>query len=219
MFHHHYYFWHLVTRLGESGIVLPVAITAAIWLLVDSREPRSAWLWLVPLGVAASITTVTKLAFLGWGIGSATFNFTGISGHAMFSAAIYPVLLRILLRKAPRPWPAAGIAAGYALAVLIAVSRVVVHAHSWSEVIAGFVTGGLASACALTLMSIEPAHHSSRWLWLGLASWLVVMPLKASPSVTHDIVTRVAIRLADREQPYRRSDLFRPPHETPIRGG
>ena len=109
MFHHHYYwtFWHLVTRLGESGIVLPVAITAAIWLLVDSREPRSAWFWLVPLGVAASITTVTKLAFLGWGIGSATFNFTGISGHAMFSAAIYPVLLRILLRKAPRPWPAA----------------------------------------------------------------------------------------------------------------
>jgi membrane-associated phospholipid phosphatase len=202
-------FWHLVTRLGESGIVLPAALAVAVWLVISSHQPRSAWFWLVPLGIAAGLTTITKLAFLGWGIGSATFNFTGISGHAMFSAAIYPVLGRTLLGKSAPPWPRIGATTGYVLAIVIAISRVMVHAHSWSEVIAGFITGGLASACALALMSSNPPRVSSRWLWGGLAGWLVVMPLHASPSVTHDIVTRVAIRLADRDQPFIRADLYR----------
>ncbi|CAN5605752.1 phosphatase PAP2 family protein [soil metagenome] len=202
-------FWHLVTRLGEAGIILPSAIALAVWLTISSRQPRSAWLWLVPLGLAASLTTVTKLAFLGWGVGSATFNFTGISGHAMFATAIYPVMVRTLLGKLPPPWPIVGALVGFAIAALVAVSRVMIHAHSWSEVIAGFLVGGMASACALMLMASNPPRLSSKWLWAGLAGWLVVMPLRASPSVTHDIVTRVAITLADRDHPFSRADLFR----------
>lgn len=204
-----WHFWHLVTRLGESGIVLPATLVVAAWIAISSHRARTAWAWLLPLGVAATLTTITKLAFLGWGIGSATFNFTGISGHAMFSAAIYPVLGKMLFGRSDRPWPTVGVAAGYLLAIVIAVSRVKIHAHSWSEVIAGLATGGLASACALALMSAVKQRLSARWLWAGLAGWLVVMPLHAAPSRTHDIVTRVAIKLADRDHPYTRSDLYR----------
>jgi membrane-associated phospholipid phosphatase len=209
----HYYghqaFWYTITRLGESGIIVPTAIVTALWMAFTMRQTRSAWFWLVPVGIAASVTTLTKLAFLGWGVGIASLDFTGISGHAMFSAAIYPVMVRTLLGKTRPPWPLLLVLSAYAFAALIGVSRVMIHVHSVSEVVSGFAIGSAASLSALMLISGNTPRISSRWLWAGLASWLVVMPLRAAPSTTHDVVTRIAIKLADRTEPFSRADLHR----------
>ena len=94
-------FWHLLTRLGEMQILLPAALLAMLAMFRrPEARPLAGW-WGVFLMTAALITTASKVAFMGWGLGSAELDFTGISGHAMFAAAVYPLLIRVFdLREA-----------------------------------------------------------------------------------------------------------------------
>ncbi len=205
--------WYAITRLGEAGIVLPVAVALGAWLLVSARSMRLASSWFVPLAFAAVVTTISKVAFIGWGVGIASIDFTGFSGHAMFAAAIYPLLgyamTHHLHARGHRRVHTLSLAATYGLAALIAVSRVKVGAHSWSESIAGFALGSAASGCALWLT--EHARHRVKGVWLGVAlsSLLVTLPVHASPSMTHNLVTRLALTLSQRSVPYEREDMHR----------
>jgi membrane-associated phospholipid phosphatase len=204
---------HWFTRFGEAEILLPVAIAVAVWMILSSRSARTASTWLVPLGVAATITTISKIAFIGWGIGIASINFTGFSGHAMFSAAIYPVLAHAftthLRQRGETRVPQLAIAAAYLFAAAIAYSRVRIGAHSYSEIVTGYALGAAASGSALWLMGHGLHRMPVRWAVIGLVGWMVVMPLKAAPSQTHGVVTWVALTLADRDRPYTRADLHR----------
>jgi membrane-associated phospholipid phosphatase len=201
-------FWLFVTRLGEAQILLPAALLLSAWLARRvAGRPLVQW-WLALLAAAAAITTATKLAFLGWGIGIAAIDFTGVSGHAMFAAAVYPLLTAALSAPHAPGWRRLAIGCGYALALLVAVSRVVVGAHSASEAVAGFALGGLASAAALWF-GHPPAARTPLLLSMGLAAWLSLTPVHAPPSNTHGIVTRLALALSGRDQPYTRHDLLK----------
>ncbi|HEY0858568.1 MAG TPA: phosphatase PAP2 family protein, partial [Albitalea sp.] len=193
--------WLLVTRLGEAQIMLPAALALCWWLARRAEARPLVQRWLALLALAAAVTTITKVAFLGWGIGSAALNFTGISGHAMFSAAVYPPLLYLIAVRRSPLWRRGAWLAGCALALVIGVSRVVVGAHSGSEVIAGLVLGGAASASALWMT--QQRHAPVPW-WLpaGVAAWLLITPVQAPASVTHDMVTRLALTLSGRTQPH-----------------
>lgn len=200
--------WHLVTRLGEAQILLPTAILAAGAMLSRSDgRPMAMW-WMCLLGAAVLLTTASKIAFIGWGIGSAELDFTGISGHAMFAAAVYPLLLGTLASGASHRARCVTMIAGAGLAILVGVSRIVVGAHSASEVMAGLFVGGTVSAIALAFVHLPRA-------WLGplvpsvVVCWLAVMPLHASTSQTHAMVTRLSLMLSGRSAPYTRRDLHR----------
>jgi membrane-associated phospholipid phosphatase len=201
--------WRWITRLGEAGIVLPIAAALAVWFVLSARSIRPAWAWGVAFGVAGLVTTASKVAFIGWGIGIAAIDFTGFSGHSMFAAAVYPVFARALAETAPPRWRAWVIACGYALAALVAVSRVPVGAHSVSETLSGFALGAAASGTALWLIGRPALRVSVRWLALAVGGWLALAPSHASPSRTHDMVTRLALTLSQRSVPYRRADLHR----------
>lgn len=201
------HFWQVVTRLGEAEILLPASLLAALALLrrAESR-PLAAW-WVALLGAAVVLTTASKIAFIGWGIGWPALDFTGISGHAMFAAAVYPLLLKMLAsgRSTRARWLALG--AGVALALLVGVSRVIVGAHSVSEVVAGLLVGGAASAGALMLVRLPPTRLGPA-LPATMAVWLALMVLHAPASRTHSTVTRLALKLAGHATPYTRNDLF-----------
>lgn len=202
-----------ITRLGEADLVLPVCAVLALWLLISARSVRLASSWLVPLTLAIGVTTVSKIAFLGWGIGIASIDFTGFSGHSMFAAALYPMLAFAMtnhLRSEPgNRWPAFALAFGYLLAAAIATSRVRLGAHSVSEALAGYALGAAASATALWLVSHARHRFPALWLSIALAGWLAVMPLHAAPSRAHGIVTQIALKLSNRSVPYTRHDLHR----------
>jgi membrane-associated phospholipid phosphatase len=201
-------FWLVVSRLGEAQILLPAALLLSAWLALRvAARPLAQW-WLVLLGGAAAITTATKLAFLGWGIGIAALDFTGISGHAMFAAAVYPLLTAALGSSDHPRMRGLSIALGYGLALLVGLSRVVVGAHSMSEALAGLLLGGLASAAALRL-GHPPAARTPLLLSATLALWFMLTPVHAPPSNTHGLVTRLALALSGREHPYTRHDLLR----------
>ena len=200
--------WPVVTRLGEVQILLPATLALCLWLAWRPRaRPLVGW-WLALLAVATFVTTLSKIAFLGWGIGNATLDFTGVSGHAMFAAAIYPLLLGAVFAQQPVGWQRVAVGIGAALALLVAVSRVKVGAHSVSEVLAGMAVGGLVSAWALSRGHL-PRVRVPMLLPLALAAWLAVTPAHAPPSQTHGWVTNLSLSLSGRDRAYTRLDLRR----------
>lgn len=194
--------WPWVTRLGEAQVLLPLAVAAAGWLGWQGQA-RLAWRWMGALAAAILLTTVSKLAFIGWGVGSAQWDFTGVSGHAMFASATLPLLAWTALRG----HRLAG-AAGVVIAGLVACSRVEVGAHSVSEAVIGFALGSAATLVAVS----GPALVRLRvpvWVPVGVLAGLLLAPLAAHPLPTHDWVTRLSLQLSGRTHPYTRHDLHR----------
>jgi membrane-associated phospholipid phosphatase len=203
------YLWHLFTRLGEAQILLPTALIVVATMLrrADAR-PLAAW-WLALLSVATLVTTASKVAFIGWGIGWPRLNFTGISGHAMFAAAVCPLLLGTLAARASRVGRYLAVATGGSLAVLIGVSRVVIGVHSVSEVLAGLLVGGVASTAVFALVRRLPGGVVGPAVPAVILLWLVLMPLHAPASTTHSLITSISLTLSGREVPYTRTEMLR----------
>jgi membrane-associated phospholipid phosphatase len=200
--------WQLFTRLGEAQILLPAMLVALLWLVVSERATGPALWWLVGTGVVAVLTTVSKVAFFGFEVGYAPLDYTGISGHAMFAAAVLPVLAAVAGGAATRQWRVGAIVVGYALALLVAYSRVRVGAHSVSEAVSGCVLGSIASALVLRWCPL-PLARPPMWLAAVLALWMLSLPLSAPPSQTHDWVVSLSLAVSDRAEPYRRWQMHR----------
>ena len=201
--------WHLLTRLGDAQILLPAAALTLFALLARASTRRLGFLWMALIIVATVITTASKVAFIGWGIGWADINFTGVSGHAMFAAAIYPVLMVTFFSGRWRGADRWSLVLGCALALVVGLSRVKVGAHSWSEVLAGWAVGGAVSAVALTL-SQTSAIVLRPIVPALLLAWVAVMPFKLHASPTHSYVIRLAVAMSGNETPFTRSDLLHP---------
>ncbi|CAN5186757.1 N/A [soil metagenome] len=217
-------FWPLFTRLGEAQILLPLVALAALWLWLGAGQGALARRWLLAVGCAVALTTASKLAFIGWEVGVADWDFTGISGHAACSAAILPMLGWLLVCGRAKPVRRAGVLGGFALAGLIAWSRLAVDAHSSSEAISGFVLGSVASWIALSGLSLARAADNMpfasaagsataapRWLQTAVIASLLVLPFSAPRSQSHDWVTALSVRLSGRGQPFMRHELHRQP--------
>lgn len=195
-------FWELLTRLGESQILLPAMAAAMAWVWWAGR-PGLALRWLAATAVAAALTTLTKVAFFGYAIGYAPLNYTGISGHAMFAAAVWPILLLVVVPPRTtrrRDWT---VGLGYALAAVLAYSRVRVGAHSPFEAVVGFLLGALASSWVLQ-HGFDLPRRAPAWLGAALALWFAALPPTAPEAPTHDWVIGLSLAISDQPEPYRR---------------
>jgi hypothetical protein len=200
--------WDVIARWGQVEWVAPAITGMAVAYLLRGRETLGSGL-LVGFLMAALITACTKVAFMGWGLGSALLDFTGISGHAMCAAAIYP-LLGASLKCDDVLDERATIAAGLAVALVIAFSRIQTQAHSASEIVAGLALGG-----AVAWTAVRRGGPPPRLLPPGVV--LVTMGLVAAwPSTAgsvpgaHSVLTRAALALSGRAVVYTRADLHRP---------
>jgi hypothetical protein len=63
-----FHLWYSITSLGGAAVTLPLAIAISLWLALGYSWRMAAG-WLLLLSVAIGVVTVTKLAFLGWGVG------------------------------------------------------------------------------------------------------------------------------------------------------
>lgn len=212
--------WTNITRFGEAGIVLPMAALGAV--VIASRFGARAMLraGIAPLVIAIALSLATKIAFLGFGIGNARWDFTGVSGHATLSAAVYPVLMFVLLPARP-PWGRiVGVVLAYGFAAAIALSRVQLHVHSWSEAFTGLINGTAASAIAIAWLSRRDVRTSpaptARLAMLAVCAWVAVMPHRTPWLRAHDLVTRLALQVSGRSTPYTRGDLHRGIAPAPI---
>jgi membrane-associated phospholipid phosphatase len=199
--------WHFITRLGEAQLLLPAALWACLTLVNQPTTRLISVRWLQTLVVGASLTLGSKLAFIGWGLGSAKFNFTGISGHAMFAAATYPFLTVTVACQLPSQWKRAALVMTFLLVVLICLSRIVVLAHSISEVVAGFLLGITVSAHAVCHFRL-PSFKLNFYVPLILALWFLVSPLHTPQIQTHSMVTNLALFLSGHIKPHTRDEML-----------
>ena len=178
-----------------------VAITA--WLALNRAWRLVMW-WIVLFIGGMGLVVATKIAFVGWGFGIRSLNFTGFSGHAMRATAVAPVFFYMLLQSSSRYYKAVGILAGLGFGALIGYSRLVVHAHSVSEAVTGCLLGGLIALIFIGIIN-QCRLEINRWIIV-----LSVAVLLASPSIppapTQRWITMTALYLSGHSAPYTRAN-------------
>lgn len=200
-------FWHTFTFLGDSGFLSPAALLMAAWLFFH-RDMRAAWRWMLMFGACGFAVMASKLAFMGWGIGSAALNFTGFSGHTALATSVWPALLWIAASQTPRGWRVAAAALGWCVAIGIGISRLALDAHSVSEVAAGALLGTMASAGFVWLQEASPhSPHGRRWPLAAVAT-VMAFALHGRPAPTQEALEVIAAKLGNRARPYTREDLL-----------
>ncbi|PKV43567.1 PAP2 superfamily protein [Janthinobacterium sp. 61] len=187
------------------SVMGPAGVAIALWLLV-SRQWRLVLSWSLWYGGGLALVVLSKLAFMSWGVGSSALDFTGFSGHAMRAGAVFPVLMYVLLQRAEPRWRDAGVLIGVAFAVLVAISRVVVQAHSVSEAVSGCVLG-LALALGFMWNARGVVNFAvSHALALASMVLMVALSFKAEPMPTEQWLQKLAMLLSGHERVFSRED-------------
>jgi membrane-associated phospholipid phosphatase len=204
-------FWLIVTGLGDSGFLLPAALGMAIWLAIDRSTRPAAVHWVLLFGTCGLVVMLSKLAFLGWGIGSARFNFTGFSGHTALATSVWTVVFWLAAMRAAPSLRILAAIMGWAWGLAVGVSRLALEVHSTAEVVTGVVLGTVVSASFLWLQR-NRLHSVSlrtpRWLAAGIVVLLLFFIVVGRPAPTQYALETVAAWMAGIERPYRRSDLL-----------
>lgn len=205
--------WTLLTRLGSVSLCAPVfAVTA--WGLWRCGQQEAVRRWLLAVLAAVTLTLISKILFFGWGVGIAALDFTGVSGHALLSASILPVLGGFLCRRRDEAFSHPGAAGGLLLAAVVAVSRVQLSAHSVSEVIPAWLLGA-----AVTFLAAGGARQPVvRSRWLVVAACLLLgafSPTMSGYLPSHQWEIRIALLLSGRVRHFERPDLHRLPAASP----
>jgi len=192
--------WVGLTDFGDSAAMLPAAALIALWLAAG-RAWRQAALWCLGFALAATLVALSKIAFLGWGIGIEAIDFTGISGHTMLAVAVLSVGAAVSLRDRSRPVQLAGAALGAAAGIAIGLSRLVLHFHSLSEVLVGALVGAVLAVSFLW----AARHANSARLHpaaLGVLLVLTLATIHGERAPSELLLTRAALILSGRSEPY-----------------
>jgi membrane-associated phospholipid phosphatase len=185
-----------ITDLGDSAFLLPASIVLFVYLLALG-ERRKAVLWGAAVLLNGALTVGSKVAFF------ALFHFDGHwapfairspSGHTSLSAMFY-ISAAVLMALRRPPAIRLGLAAGAAALVGgVAVTRILLGAHTPGEVAVGLVMGAGCAAWFARAVLREPVDRL-RWQPLavaivGLAALVHALHLDGSSiigSVAHQV--------------------------------
>ncbi|MBB6186534.1 phosphatase PAP2 family protein [Rhodanobacter sp. MP7CTX1] len=188
--------WIHITALGDSAVTLPCIGLITLWLLLAAPTRGLVWRWLLLVVGVMGLVAVSKLAFMVWGVTLPGLEFTGLSGHSALAAVVWPAMGGLLVGRGGTTWRMSGVLLGLLLAVVIAWSRVVLHAHSVSEIVLGSAVGTVFSLVFLGL-------HWRAWRlpwpsYMALLPLLLVLPFvygRHFPS--QDMLVTIARHLSD----------------------
>jgi len=197
--------WTDITTYGDVTITSLAAAAIAAWLFIED-EKRLAFWWSVLFAAGMGIVIATKMAFIGWGIGIRALDFAGFSGHAMRAAAVLPVLLYLILQRTCFIVRAGGVVFGFACAAMIGVSRIVLHTHSVSEVVAGLLLGAAVSLTFIHIAHTSLSKHVFKPLRIAL-SLLALLPAPyVHPAPTQQWLTELTLYFSGHDHPYPRAE-------------
>jgi membrane protein DedA with SNARE-associated domain/membrane-associated phospholipid phosphatase len=161
-----------ITELGDPKVV--VAVTAVVFLwLAWKRAWHTAAFWLVAVAGASALNTAIKvtlhrarpdeLLYSGW----SAFSFP--SGHSTTNLVLYG-FLAVLVARELRPAPRLSVALGALILVfLIAVSRLYLGAHWFSDVVGGAAFGSVWLMLLALIYLRRPAERIGSPALLGVA--------------------------------------------------
>ncbi|MES2264910.1 MAG: phosphatase PAP2 family protein [Pseudomonadota bacterium] len=209
--------WHGLSMLGSLAVTGPVGVAIAVWLLAG-KSWRLTLSWCLLFGAGMALVVLTKVAFIGWGVGIAAVEFGGFSGHAMRAAAVFPVACYLATRHASPQWRHAAVGAGVLLALLIGISRLPVLAHSVSEVVTGGLLG-LGVAAAFIWIAKTERHVVFGRVLAALCIPVLLIAPHAEPIPTEQWMTELALFLSGRDKPFTRKQWKVQPPQSEARAG
>lgn len=195
--------WTHITHFGDLTVTSLAAFAIAAWLLAEGEQRLAIW-WSVLFAGGLAVVALTKMAFIGWGIGIHALDFTGFSGHCMRATTVIPVLFYLMLQRAPSPLRMWGVLAGFAFAGLIGASRLALHAHSVSEVVSGTLLGGAISASFMWIAGSLRKHVFNR-LRIALSLLALLTAPYVQPAPTQEWLTDVSLFISGHEKPFLRT--------------
>ena len=146
---------HLITDLGDSALLLPASALLLAYLLY-LRSTRTARIWAMTLILCAFLTILAKIAVYTCGTNFTLADLHSPSGHTSVSVTFYGCCALMVSADRTRWIRVMAILGSVALAFAIAVSRVLLQAHTVSDVIAGFVIGVVCVAWFATRYLAQP---------------------------------------------------------------
>ena len=155
-----------ITDFGELAVSLPLAAAMLIWLLHYSS--RAASRWVLALGVCAGLTASLKIVF--YGCPPAT-DIHSPSGHTSLSTLVYGALTFVTAIAWSGSRRVLVIGSGAGLILAIAVSRLLLDAHSVPEAGLGLVIGTVS--LAMFIRQYLDAPNAKVWPLLIAASLLI----------------------------------------------
>ncbi|QRX82858.1 phosphatase PAP2 family protein [Glaciimonas sp. PAMC28666] len=194
--------WLGITKLADTTMMLPLAAACAVWMVCGGAWRMAFW-WTLLFGLGLTVVAASKIAFIGWGIGIQSLDFTGFSGHAMRTTAVMPVLFYLLSQKLPLRTRTAGVILGIALGVFIGISRLAVQVHSVSEVISGCLLGALVSIGFIWTSRTLTKPVLRRWLIALSLIVLIPVPM-AKPAPTDHWLQVISLSLSGHKKPFER---------------
>lgn len=195
--------WSFLSALGGLDVTGPVALAIAAWM-ASTRSWRLALFWCLLFGVALALAAGSQVAFIGWGVGVRSLQFTGFSGHATRAAAVFPVAAFLFVYK-KEGWLQRGVVlTGILLAVAVAAARVKIGAHSPSEALTGFILG-LGTAGLFMARTRASCDFAPQPLLLGVLAAVILLP-RAEPVNSHQWLTALALTLSGHDRIYLRRD-------------
>jgi len=146
----------VITHLGDRNvlIVIATAVTAALLLM---KRWLLAGAWMVATAGGGFMNMILKEWFERprplheHGIVNET-SWSFPSGHASGSMLIYSLLGYLLVRHTPREWHIPIAVVTVALIVFVGSSRVMLHVHYFSDVLAGYASAAAWSALCIAGM-------------------------------------------------------------------
>lgn len=182
-----------VSALGDTALLAPASLAVLIYLLVIMRwvEAR-AFAAALALGLGASLAS--KLLFKACGGAIDILDLNSPSGHASFGTLFYGSLALMLAWRRPRPIAILLGLATILVLLAIGVSRPWQGAHSWAEVILGWLIGIAGLTVFVVLRRrVDMPPLSPVPLAVGLAlAMLLLSGRHFSPEYYIDRVARAA---------------------------
>jgi membrane-associated phospholipid phosphatase len=200
---------HILTYFGDSMLLIPTAVIMAILITWKNSDRRAVWYWALAFCAAGAIVSLSKIAFLGYGIGSARFNFTGFSGHSAMSATLWPVMLWLLSGRLKPAWRTCAVMVGYLIPLMVGASRLVLNYHSTSEVVAGLILGfTLSTAFLVSQRRSELQGFSATQLCIALLLPLLLMS-HGRLATTQQFLQRFSVQLSGIDHAWTRAELLK----------
>ncbi|MBN2690513.1 MAG: hypothetical protein JXR43_01465 [Burkholderiaceae bacterium] len=210
-------FWVHVTDLGDSAVLLPLALVILFWLGLQSV--RAATFWAALFCLDGAMVALSKILYMGWGLHPAGWNFTGLSGQSVVPMLVWPTLGRLLAAGRSAVWRCLLPTFGALLAAAIVISRLTTDAHTPIEAALGALWGGTLAVLALWRLPRERIGGGRPGWFLPVA---ILLPLALSygqifPS--NPLLQTIACQLSGRDKPYTRADLLQSLAECPAAAG
>jgi membrane-associated phospholipid phosphatase len=131
-----------LTEFGDAAVTLPLAAAIGLWLLSSGARRATLW-WGISIVLCSGVTAVSKIFF--WGCPPIS-DLHSPSGHTSLSTLVYGATA-LIAAFAGGDWrPRVAIAAGLGFVLAIGVSRLLLDAHSVTEVLLGWLIGGASLA-------------------------------------------------------------------------